>query len=102
MTIVAPSDKIFKGTKRDDVRPRSVSGSEDSERFVPILALECRGIEPYKFHSLGGEFFVTSEAGAKLEGMEDLILTEDDFADYDDVNEISISILDFKSKFVRV
>ena len=47
---------------------------------------------------MGEELIVTSEGGAEFSS--DLTLDEGDWADYDDENDISISISDFASKFV--
>jgi len=77
--------------------PREVKG-DDSGDFVPILALECRGVEPYAFHPIGGEFVVISEGGAKFE--DDVDFSEGDWADYDEENDIAVSITEFESKFI--
>ena len=77
--------------------PRDVA-ADDSGEFVPILAMDCRGIEPYAFHPMGEELIVTSEGGAVFRS--DLTLDEGDWADYDEENDISVSISEFESKFV--
>ena len=77
--------------------PREIT-ADDTGEYVPVLALECRGLEPYAFHPMGEELIVTSEGGAEFSS--DLTLDEGDWADYDDENDISISISDFASKFV--
>ncbi len=89
--------KKAKGGGEDPRMPRAYT-SDDNEAFVPILALECRGLEPYAFHPMGGEFLVESEGGMVFEG-EDVDLSEGDWADYDGDNDISVSISDFESKF---
>lgn len=77
--------------------PRDVT-ADDSGEYVPVLALECRGIEPYAFRPMGEELVVTSEGGTKFSS--DLTLDEGDWADYDEENDISVSISEFESKFV--
>jgi len=79
--------------------PRSMCG-EDSEKYVPVLALDCRGIEPYAFHPMGSEFIVESEGGMMFE--EDVDLREGDWAEYDDENDIAVGITDFESKIEDV
>lgn len=37
-----------------------------SDEFVPLLALECDGLEPFDFHALGQEFLVTNTAGQEF------------------------------------
>ena len=71
-----------KGGDVDEVNiPRSYT-SEDNMNYVPILAMECRGMEPYAFHPLGNEFKVVSEGGVTFE--EDVDLSDGDWGDYDE------------------
>lgn len=79
----------------DPFTPRSMVG-EDSEKYVPILALDCRGIEPYAFYPMGSEFVVESEGGMRFE--DDVDLRDGDWAEYDDENDIAVGINDFESK----
>jgi hypothetical protein len=93
--------KKAKGGNVDDPRiPRSLT-EEDNETYVPILAVECRGIEPYCFHPMGGEFKVVSEGGMSFEG-DDVDFSEGDWADYDAENDLSVSISEFESKFESI
>lgn len=71
--------------------------AENSGNFMPILAVECRGIEPYAFHGLGDEFVVESEGGKLFD--EDIDLSEGDWADYDEENDASVSVNEFEAKF---
>jgi hypothetical protein len=80
--------------------PRDLT-ENDSGSFVPVLALECRGLEPYAFRPHGGEFSVMSLGGMEF-SPESIDLSEGDWADYDEENGISVSITDFQSKFVAV
>lgn len=41
--------------------------TEDSGNWVPILVVECRGMEPFAFHALGDEFIVESEGGVRFD-----------------------------------
>merc|ERR1740139_312760 len=88
-----------KGKGNDPFTPRSMV-EEDSNKWCPILAVECRGIEPYAFHPMGSEFVVESEGGMMFE--DDVDLSEKDWADYDTENEISVSIMEFESKIENV
>ena len=63
-----------KGDGEGDV-PRDMT-ADDSGEYVPVLAMECRGVEPYEFYPLGNEFKVTSSGGAVFE--EDVDLSEGD------------------------
>ena len=90
-----------KKNKNDDgmMIPREMT-ADDSNSYVPILALECRGIEPYQFHPMGNEFIVISEGGTKFDS--DIDLDEGDWADYDADHDISVSISEFESKFITL
>ncbi len=89
--------KKAKAGEVDPRMPRSYT-DEDNQSFVPILAMECRGIEPFAFHPMGGEFIVESEGGVKFDG-DDVDLSEGDWADYDENNDQAVTISEFESKF---
>jgi hypothetical protein len=86
-----------KGGKKDGDLPRNLT-ADDSGEWVPILAMECRGLEPYAFHAMGGEFKVVSEGGVVFE--DDVDLSEGDWAEYDEKNDAAVSINDFESKII--
>jgi Eukaryotic protein of unknown function (DUF866) len=81
--------------KKSKDTPRDLT-EDDSGRWVPVLAMECRGLEPYAFHSMGGEFVVTSQGGKVF--TEDVDLGEGDWAEYDEENDaaVSLSAIEFK------
>mmetsp|Transcript_27963 Transcript_27963/g.43447 ORF Transcript_27963/g.43447 Transcript_27963/m.43447 type:complete len:180 (+) Transcript_27963:69-608(+) len=103
MTILSEAEaksalkKASKKSKSIDLSPRPLG---QSGTFVPICAIECRGIEPYKFHCLGNEFIVETEGGAKFE--DDVDLSEGDWAEYDEENDLSVSVENFESKLMAV
>lgn len=74
--------------------------SEHAGNFVPVLAFECRGLEPYAFHCLGDEFVVESEGGVKFDS--DVDLSDGDWAEYDEDNDAAVSISDFETKIESV
>lgn len=84
----------LKKKKSKDV-PRDLT-EDDSGSWVPILAMECRGLEPYAFHPMGEEFVVSSQGGKPF--TEDVDLSEGDWADYDEENDeaVSLSEIEFK------
>ena len=82
--------KKYKGDK-----PRQYTG-DDSGNWVPLLAVECRGLEPYAFHPMGEEFVVTSQGGKIF--TEDVDLSEGDWADYDEENDAAISLSEIEFK----
>lgn len=77
--------------------PRDMT-SDDSGEYVPMLAMECRGVEPYAFHPLGNEFKVISEGGACFE--DDVDLSEGDWGDYDEENDAAVGVNEFVSKII--
>lgn len=67
--------------------------------FAPILAVECRGLEPTAYFP-GDEFVVTSEGGAVFDS--DVDFSEGDWADYDADNDQAVSISDIEFKWHAV
>eukprot|EP00571_Detonula_confervacea_P012194 CAMPEP_0172298772 /NCGR_PEP_ID=MMETSP1058-20130122/1271_1 /TAXON_ID=83371 /ORGANISM="Detonula confervacea, Strain CCMP 353" /LENGTH=188 /DNA_ID=CAMNT_0013008061 /DNA_START=59 /DNA_END=625 /DNA_ORIENTATION=+ len=79
--------------------PRDVT-SDDNGGYVPVLAMECRGMEPYAFHPMGNDFKVISEGGAVFD--EDVDLSEGDWGDYDEENDLAVGVNEFESKIIAV
>jgi len=71
--------------------------ADDSGSWSPIMAVECRGLEPYAFLPMGNNDFVVTSTGGKV-FTEDIELGEGDWADYDDENDepVSMSEIEFK------
>jgi len=90
----AAAKSALKKKKSKDV-PRDVT-EDDSGSWVTILAMECRGLEPYAFHPMGNEFVVTSSGGVAFE--QDVDLGEGDWADYDEENDASVSLSEVEFK----
>jgi len=79
--------------------PRDMT-ADDSGEYVPVMAMECRGVEPYAFHPLGNEFKVISSGGAVFE--EDVDLSEGDWGEYDEENDEAVGVNEFESKIISV
>ena len=60
--------------------------SDDSGNWIPILAVDCRGLEPFGFFPMGGEFVVKSTGGKHFDDGE-MDFGEGDWADYDEEND---------------
>jgi hypothetical protein len=69
-----------------------------SGEFVPMLALECHGVEPYAFHPMGGEFLVTNNVGVEY-SPEQVDLSTGYWREFDMASGTT-SITKFESKFV--
>jgi hypothetical protein len=91
--------KKKKGKSKGE-NPRMIRAltADDSDVFVPVAAFSTRGIEPYAFHPMGGEFIVTSEGGHVFDDDENEVDLSEDWGDYDIENDIAVSISDFSSK----
>lgn len=86
--------KKYKGEK-----PRVYSG-DDSGGWVPLLCMECRGLEPYAFQPMKDEFIITSEGGYRFD--EEIELGEREWADYDADNDVPVSLEEIEFKFESV
>eukprot|EP00592_Proboscia_alata_P006298 CAMPEP_0194360222 /NCGR_PEP_ID=MMETSP0174-20130528/7519_1 /TAXON_ID=216777 /ORGANISM="Proboscia alata, Strain PI-D3" /LENGTH=192 /DNA_ID=CAMNT_0039131573 /DNA_START=137 /DNA_END=715 /DNA_ORIENTATION=- len=69
--------------------------SNDSGVFVPLLALDCQGIEPFAFHPMGGEFVVTNKAGDTFDQVD---LSEGAWNEFE-LATGSTAITNFETKF---
>mmetsp|Transcript_6497 Transcript_6497/g.10624 ORF Transcript_6497/g.10624 Transcript_6497/m.10624 type:complete len:159 (-) Transcript_6497:166-642(-) len=72
-------------------------GAEDSGSMKPILGLECRGLEIERWIP-GDDFVVESTSGVIFENVD---LTENDWADYDERNDESVSITDLEYRIEK-
>ena len=93
-TAAALKKKKYKGDK-----PRAYTG-DDSGNWVPLLCMECRGLEPYSFQPMKDEFVITSEGGCEFN--EDIELGDLEWADYDADNGVPVSIDELEFKFESV
>ena len=92
--------KQKKGKKgQDDHLPRDLT-ADDNDDYVPVLVMECRGLEPYAFHAMGSEFKVVSEGGKVFD--DDVDLSEGDWGDYDEENDAAVGVNEFESRIVAV
>lgn len=86
--------KKYKGDK-----PRAYTG-DDSGNWVPILCMECRGLEPYALYPMKDEFVITSEGGYAFD--EEIELGDLEWADYDADNDVPVSLSEIEFKFESV
>lgn len=86
--------------KKKKVEPPRDYTADDSGDWVPILAVECRGLEPSAFFPMGEEFVVTSEGGVDFTG--DVDFSEGDWGDYDADNDFAVSMSDIEFKWEAV
>jgi hypothetical protein len=91
------SNKKFKGKGshgNSDSMPTDMT-AKDSGNFVPMLALECLGLEPYAFHPMGSEFVVTNKAGDIFESVD---LSKGLWSEFE-LSSGSTTISNFETKF---
>jgi hypothetical protein len=96
---VNKKSKRGKGEDGEVSLPRDFT-SDDNGNYVPVLAMECRGLEPYAFHPLGNEFKVTSVGGAVFD--EDVDLSDGDWGEYDEENDAAVGVNEFGTKIISV
>jgi len=84
--------------KKGAILPREHYTADDSGQFVPILGVECRGLEPTAFFPMGQEFSVTSSGGMVFD-RETVDFSDRDWADYDADNDQPVSISDIEFKW---
>jgi hypothetical protein len=78
----------------DDDAIRDIESKANS-CFVPILKLDCNGLEPYAFHPLGEEFSIVRGGGTNVQPVD---LSSGEWSDYD-ISYGTSSIKNFESKF---
>lgn len=71
--------------------------ADHSESFNSFIGFDCRGVEPFDF-SPRGELRCTSLDGART--YKNIDLSQGDWAEYDDVDNVPLGIYDFECKFV--
>lgn len=88
--------KEKKSTKHGDgIIARDIHHPQDDGQFVPIMKLECDGLEPYAFHPMGKEFSVVNNAGAKVDNVD---LSNGEWSAYDLASGTSL-VKNFVTKF---
>ncbi|CAB1110939.1 unnamed protein product [Ectocarpus sp. CCAP 1310/34] len=73
-----------------------IKGDQSGE-FVPIFALDCRGLEPVEWHP-STDFAVTSEGGT-VYASDGVDLSEEDWSDYCEKSAAPVSIMEIEHKF---
>jgi hypothetical protein len=74
---------------------KSTLTEEDSGEFVPVIAFDCRGLEPLKWHPTD-EFVVRSANTGKIMKTD---LREGDWTEWDEDAEQLVSVTDLQWKF---
>lgn len=70
--------------------------ADDSEKWVAILALDCRGLQPTACHSPSFGIAVTSTSGKRFQ---DVDFSENEWCDYDETSAQSVGVYDVKWNF---
>jgi len=91
---------LKKKKKYKEGAPRAFTGDDGNDNWVPILALECRGLEPYDFSPMKDEFEITSENGYRFD--EEIEFEDGEWADYDADNDCPVSVSELQFKFEAV
>lgn len=78
-----------------DITRRRITG-DDNGAWVPILGLDCRGLEPTKFHPENG-WKVVSSGGTVYDDVD----LREEWAEYCEKAQDSVGIYSVESRFVR-
>lgn len=78
----------------------SYSG-HDSGVYKSIVTLDCRGIEPTAFDPRNGWIVRSSDNGLVFEDV-DLSVDPTYWCEYDTKNNVSVTISEFESQFIKV
>jgi hypothetical protein len=84
--------------KKNVETPRDYT-ADDSGEWVPIVAVECRGLEPTAFIA-GNDFIVTSTGG--VEFSQDVDFSEGDWGEYDEDHDAAVSVTDVEFKWESI
>jgi hypothetical protein len=68
---------------------------QDAGSFVPVLAMECRNLEPIAWHC-GVDFSATSAGNNTV--FQEVDLSDKDWAEFDEENDLSVSITNLEYK----
>jgi hypothetical protein len=68
---------------------------EDEHKAVPIIAFDCRGLEPIAWRPEGG-FIIKTKSGKVFE---DVDLSDGEWADYDEKLGDSVSVMNLEWEF---
>mmetsp|Transcript_17195 Transcript_17195/g.23636 ORF Transcript_17195/g.23636 Transcript_17195/m.23636 type:complete len:192 (-) Transcript_17195:325-900(-) len=88
------NEKRSKNNNGDDIVVKNITPHDDGQ-FVPILKLECDGLEPYAFHPMGEEFAIINNGGSKVMNVD---LSSGEWSDYHLESGTSL-VQNFESKF---
>lgn len=64
------------------------------------MAFDCRGVEPTAFSPRTGWIVKASDGGQTFD--DDVDLSEDDWVEFDQKNNVSVGIYAFESQFVKL
>jgi len=73
--------------------------SDDAGKFKTIVIFDCRGAEPFEFSPRIGWIAKSVENGQVFENID---LSDDDWADYDEKNKVAVGISEFKFQFIKL
>ena len=93
-----PNDKALKGKKKGpSFSPCAIT---QVDTWTPILALDCRGIEPTEWNKGVDEFVVTSTAGSVFDS--EVEFGEDGFSEYCEKGEAPVEVSDIEYRFTAL
>jgi Eukaryotic protein of unknown function (DUF866) len=88
-----------KGTAEAAWLPRPYTAN-DTGRYVSLLLVECRGLEPYQLTAGSTEFVVTSDGGTVFD--QDVNVADGDWADYDAEHDAPVALSEVEFQWQAV
>ena len=98
LTIMKPEDKALKPKKKNQpsYEPKALT---EADTWTPILAVDCRGLEPTGFNYGVDEFVVESEGGSKFGSEVDF---SDEWCEYCEKNEEPVGVSNFEHRWTAL
>jgi hypothetical protein len=104
LSILKANDKslVAKKKGKSSAGESNIPGDvSESETFAAVLAIDCRGLEPFGSVSFTTEQFnVVSDGGFLFE--DDEVDLSDEWAEYDEANDAAVSVQKIECEWSRV
>lgn len=78
----------------------AVYTADDNEKYKTIVCFDCRGVEPVAFSPRAGWIVKSAEGGQTFS--DEVDLSEDDWVEFDQKNNVSIGVYEFESQFIKL
>lgn len=73
--------------------------ADDNEKLKTIVCFDCRGVEPVDFSPRIGWCVKAADGG---QSFDDVDLSDDDWTEFDQKNNVSVGVYSFESHFIKL